>query len=481
MPTSDFNPAQFHHLFLTGIKGVAMTAMAQILLDDGLKITGSDVTENFVTDPVLRNLPIQVVDLTDPLPADIDGVVFTAAHHGSNQPQVQAARRQNLPIFSQAQVLAHYFNQKNGIAVCGVGGKTTTSAMLAWTLDQLNYQPSFFVGVGQIKGLTRTGGWQPQSKFFVAEADEYVIDPDIDQQQQTITPKLAFLKPQIVICNHLCFDHPDIYYDFNQTKQIFSQFFQQIKPGGRLIINRDQPELTDLVAKIKTELAAKNIQVITFGTTPTAEYRLTNCRVENQRQISDIHHEDQLIGQLTLSMPGQYNCLNALAASLALHEAGIDFSASWPILAHFAGTKRRFEFIGEKNQIQYYDDYAHHPDEIGQVLNALKQWHPATPQIVAFQPHTYSRTKQLLADFAQVLATAPELVLLDIFASARETNDPTISSQTLAAAIHQLNPELKITLLKNPSDLAVFCRELPPGRVVMTIGAGNIYLAHDLI
>src|SRR3989344_7365156 len=228
----------YKHVHLVGIKGVAMTALAQLLGDYGVAITGSDVAADFVTQDILAtlNLPVQSSFL-EALPEKTECVIYTAAHQAVNNPQVQLALATGLATFSHAEALAIFFNQKQGVAVCGVGGKATPSAMITWILSQVGQQPSFAVGVGDIIGLHKTGFWSNDSTFFVAEADEYATDPAAVQAGEPLIPRFSFLEPQVTVCTNVSYDHPDVYRDFEQTKTVFNTFFKHIKSGGSLVYN----------------------------------------------------------------------------------------------------------------------------------------------------------------------------------------------------------------------------------------------------
>lgn len=460
---------KFQHFFLVGIKGVAMTSLAQVLVGADKNVTGSDVAENFVTQPLLDKLNLTLqVGFQNPLPAETDCVIYTAAHQAAQNPQVKAAQEKNIPTLSQAEAVAQLFNQKIGLAVCGVGGKSTVSAMLAWILEKLNHQPSFSVGVGNIPGLDKTGQWHPQSDYFVIEADEYVVNPlAVQTGQEKPKPRFSFLKPDLTICTNLKYDHPDVYRNFDQTQQAFNNFFAQ----SQTLIIRDQ----DL-----DQVTAQPEKILTFGTTQAADLSLTSFSSHQGKTQSRFSYQGQS-HDLELSIPGHYNVMNALAAILATTQIGLEPIQAAQALSGFRSTQRRFEFIGQKNGVKYYDDYAHHPHEVSAVIKTLEEWYPTQRRVIAFEPHTYSRTKQLFTEFVNAFAQAQEVILLDIFSSAREKKDPTVSSQKLAQAIEKAH-HMPTHYLGNRDELAKFCQtELKSGDVLLTVGAGNIYQVHNLI
>jgi UDP-N-acetylmuramate--alanine ligase len=473
---------EFNQFYLMGIKGVAMTSLAQILIQADKQVRGCDVKEEFVTQKMLDQLPIKFdLGFDHSLPEETEVVVYTAAHNGPENPVVQQAKQKNIPTFSQAEALSLLANQKKNIAVCGVGGKSTVSAMITWILTELNYQPSFSVGVGDIIGLNKTGQWTSQSDWFVAEADEYVTNPDAAKQGKSLIPRFSYLKPEITVCTNLNYDHPDVYQDLDHTKQTFAKFFNQIQPGGRLIYNADCPNVDDVVKATTDKLKNKNIDLTSFGESDQADLVLLETAVKDQNNWGRIKFsQNKQTYQLKLRVPGKFNLFNAMAAILAVMPVGITINDAISALASFQSTMRRFELVRIKDKVVYLDDYAHHPDEIRKTISAFKNWYPDKKKVVAFQPHTYSRTKQLFDQFVQALATASEVILLDIFPSAREKYDPTISSDLIVEKIRQEYPKTKINNLKTISSLADYCQnQLEPGSALMTMGAGDIYKVHQ--
>lgn len=461
--------------YLVGIKGVAMTSLAQILVDLGKEVQGCDVEEAFVTQDKLDALGIAIdTGFSHQIPKKTDCVIYTAAHQGADNPVVKQAVQAGIPTYSQAEALGHVFNAQKGIAVCGVGGKSTVSAMITWILSELKYDPSFSVGVGEIIGLPNTGRWNPESQYFVAEADEYVTNPQAVQRGAEPEPRFSYLKPHCTVCTNLSFDHPDVYKDFDATKKAFTAFFSQIKPGGVLILNhKDLPELSKHSAA----------EVRTFGSAGECDYLYVYDEADSHAGITKatlIVNQERY--EITLKVPGRYNVENAVAAIAACDAMGLDLEAVIQALSSFGSTQRRFEAKGEKQGVTFYDDYAHHPSEIEAVLRAIKSWYPEEKIYVAFQPHTYSRTKALLGDFAAALSLAPHLVLLDIFASARESKDPSVSSTVLKEAIQAGEYEGTIPVLANYSELAEYInKDIPTGSVCITLGAGDIYKVHEIV
>jgi UDP-N-acetylmuramate--alanine ligase len=474
--------SQFQHFYLMGIKGVAMASLAQILLDAGKSVVGCDVAKEFVTQEILDDLDLKIeTGFTHNLPENTQVVIYTSAHGGPQNPIVQQAKEKNLPTLSQAEALAYFFNQKQGIAVCGVGGKSTVTAMITWILHRLRLLPSYSVGVGKIIGLEKTGAWEASGQYFVAEADEYVIDTAAISRGEAITPRFSFLKPKISVCTNLEYDHPDVYQSLEHTLTIFGEFLHSTQANGSLIYNHTSPALVELIKTHQDQFKQKPLNLLSFGLHAQADAYLKQSRIENQTNIGDVEILGQYY-QLQLAIPGEFNLLNALAAILAVNNLGVEVSQAIKALSSFKSTKRRFEFIGEQEGVLYYDDYAHHPHEIKKTIEAFKAWHPNPRKVVAFQPHTYSRTKELLPDFVDALSLAKEVVLLDIFPSARETFDPEVSSDLLVEKIQQQYPLTKIQNLKTIDSLADYCQtQLQDGDILLTMGAGDIYQVYEQI
>lgn len=462
----------YQNFYFVGIKGVAMTSLAQCLIDAGKNVSGCDVAEDFVTENILQklNLPIDT-NFDHHLAEDIDCLVFTAAHGGRQNPLVTQAQKKKIPILSQAEAMSELFNNKDGVAVCGVGGKSTISAMIAWIMSKNKKQVSFSVGVGNISGLDKTGQWQTNSKYFVAEADEYVIDPQV----RPIIPRFSFLTPQITVCSNLKYDHPDVYQDFDQTRETFFQFFRQIKDNGSLIINGEDKQLVELARRVKN-----TVKVYTIGNKVKDDLQILNVDSKSGKTVANFKIGERLY-KLELMIPGEFNAKNALMAVFTCLQMGVKVEDSLKVLAKFSSTKRRFEYLGEKNGVKYYDDYAHHPDEVASAIDAIKSWYPDKKIVVAFQPHTFSRTKALFDSFITSLAKTKNLILLDIFSSAREEKDTTISSKMLGEKIEIIDKH-QVTLVKDYKELADYCiNSLEPGTIVLTLGAGDIYKFYSLL
>lgn len=459
---------QYSHIHLVGIKGVAMTSLAQCLLDLGKTVTGSDVEDEFVTTPMLSNIGVQVYAGFSPehIHESTELVIYSGAHKGSQNPEVLEAIAKHIPALSHADALGILTEGKKCVAVCGVGGKSSVSAMITWILESAGKKPSFSVGVGNVLNLGKTGRYEKDSSHFVVEADEYVKDPGHDN-----TPRFMSLNPEVIVCTNIAYDHPDVYASFEDTKNAYRSFFAKLPTQGSLVYNGDDVALSTLSEQILT-------QKTSVSKKDTAAFQISNYRASLGKTEADITHQGKTY-TLTLQIPGAFNVMNAGYAIAAAQACGIDIETSLQALKIFRGTMRRFENKGMKQGIQYYDDYAHHPTEIQATLKALREWHPQAKIYAVFQPHTYSRTKALLNEFSMSFSDANEVLLLDIFASAREEADANTSSDILAQEL-QKNHVLAQNVHSVDQAYEYLKLEVKPGDVVITLGAGDLYHLHSL-
>ena len=463
-----FDAKQVH---LVGIKGVAMTALAQMLVDLGKTVTGSDVAEAFVTEEILQKLGVHIDIGFSPehLHASTDYVVFSGAHNGSKNPEVLVAKEKNISTISHAEALGQLMQGKTGISVCGVGGKSTVTAMIAWILEFAGKKPSYAIGVGQAFNLGYTGKYVKESELMVVEADEYATDPLVDH-----TPRFMFQTPTVIVCTNLEYDHPDVYTSMEDIKQAYLKFFQKLPDDGTLVINGGNTELKDLADQLGKKITifdiSNNISNLWHYGAYSAEKGKTSLQFSAQGKEY----------MLELIVPGRFNACNALYATAAAFAVGVPIETSVKALKQFTGTMRRFEDKGVKNGVQYYDDYAHHPIEIEATLVALREWYPKNYVIAAFQSHTYSRTKILVNEFTHAFTQADEVVLIDIFPSAREVFDPTVSSDVLAEKIAKTGkPAQNLRTIEGVKTYIE--KTAKQGDVVITLGAGDLYHVHELI
>lgn len=447
---------QSKNIFFLGIKGVAMANLAVILNKMGKNVTGCDLEEEFITDKLLNDNKISWITGFDPahLPKDTDLIVYSAAHGGTGNPLVVEAKKKNIDIMSQAKLIGEIMAEfENKIAVCGCHGKTTTSSLLVYALDKLKQKPSYLVGVPFFSG--HQGGDFQDKKYFVVEADEYGVNPPTDK-----TPKFNLLDPNQILATNIDFDHPDVYKDLEETKNAFRKFFANKK----LIANIDDLNLSQCIDRKKA---------ITYGESENADFQIINCEVNENESTFELKN----IGKFKISLFGKHNIYNATAVIVQLLGLGFKAEEISKAISDFTGAERRFEKIYFKNNIYLFDDYAHHPTEIAATINAAKNRFPKKRIIVIFQPHTYSRTSNLLKEFKESLSLADIGYVLPIFASARENSSQfNVSSKDIVIGSKNLN-----YVESNKHLLDQIEKILKEGDVIFTMGAGDIYKLNEKI
>lgn len=458
-------------IHFTGIKGVGMAALCGIALDLKKSVSGSDTDEIFPTDAWLKTTKAKIKVGFDPkhLPKNCDLVIYTGAHQGAGNPEVIAAKKQGILVLNYAQALAQAAAKKSLIATAGVGGKSTTAAILATILETAGQKPSWAIGVGNLQPLGRPGRWRNQSQYLVAESDEFVADPAAD-----LTPKFHYLKPNLAIITNLEHDHPDIYPTINDVYASFSAFIANLEPNGVVVANVDNPHIKDWLKTIDR-------QVLTYGFSALADWQIIKNHTAMEKQMFSLRFKNMVYDGLILNLPGRYNLSNAAAAFASAHYLGIEPGLIIKGIKAFLGTKRRFELIADINQVRLYDDYAHHPLELKAMFQAAKDWLPGRRLIAVFQSHTYSRTKALLPQFVASLLAADAVIINDIFASARETETLGVSGQILAQLIRSKRGQVYFAPGK-AATLARLKQLVKAGDVILTLGAGNNWLWHkDII
>jgi UDP-N-acetylmuramate--alanine ligase len=433
-------PARVHFV---GIGGIGMSGLAAVLHEQGYVVTGSDSGSNAQTEHLAATgIEIQLghSDTTNAAAADL--VVITAAVR--ENPEIAAATGREIPIIKRAKLLGMLAQQKISIAVAGSHGKSTTSGMLVTALAALGADPSYVVGA--VVGSSGSNSAWTEGEHIVVEADEY------DRSFWTLSPDVA-------IVTNIEFDHPDIFTQ-ESYDEAFARFASQIVPGGVLVARGDDPG----VARILPTLRLAPFDVVTFGMDEVADWQVVE--LETGWAVRPPAGEPVL---LDLRVPGKHNLLNAAAALVALDGLGFERRAAAHALSTFTGVGRRFDLAGEVAGVTVIDDYAHHPTEIAATLQAARERFPDRRIWAILQPHTYSRTKALLDDFAAALAVADEIVLLDIYA-AREVDDGTVSSADLA---QRIGPRARV-VSGVPDIVPAVYPLLQAGDVVLTIGAGDV-------
>jgi len=417
--------------YFIGIKGVGMTALAQVLKGYGIEVLGSDKKEKFFTDEVLKKIKIEVIEKFDPgnIPSDVDLIVVSVAYYNefdkdqSLNVEVEEAIKKNLPILTYAQVLGMIFDQKYGIAVSGTHGKSTTTAMLGVVLEQAGLDPTVIVG-------TRVLEWQSnarvgKSKYLVAEADEY-------------RDSFSYYSPKVLVLTSVEYDHPDFFKTFDDYRNVFKEMIKKIPQDGFIVANAQDKIVLELVKQAQC---------------PVVEYGPLD---------------------IELKSPGEHNQLNASAALEVGLKLGLKREQIEKSLANFKGTSRRFEIKGEKDGILFIDDYAHHPTEVKATLKAAKELYPNKKIWAIFQPHTFTRTQALLDDFGRAFIRADSVIILDIYGSSREKIGK-VHAKDLVKEIkkHKKDEVRYIATIKQAEK---YLKEhVGANQVILTMGAGDVW------
>lgn len=440
------------HIYFIGIGGISMSGLAEMLIDRGCRVSGTDIKESPVTKH-LESLGIQIhyghkkENITD----DVDLVVYTAAIHADN-PELMAAQEKQIPLMDRAHLLGEIMGEyANSIAVAGTHGKTTTTSMVSEILLAADTDPTITVG-----GILPTIGSNLKighSPFFVAEACEY-FDSFLQFQ------------PRVGVILNVESDHLDYFKDLAHIRSSFHAFAQRVPENGVLVINQEIENVAELTADL-------HCPAETFGMKDGAVWQAKNIVHENDgTNTFDVYYKDAFFGAIHLNVPGDHNIMNALASIASAHALGISAEDCHKGLLHFGGTDRRFQRKGEKNGILVIDDYAHHPTEIKAALAAAKKVKHNTTWCV-FQPHTYSRTKFLFDDFGNSFADADEIIIADIFA-AREALDESITAAMLAERIAKTGKSARYVgdFEAIRAYLEANCKS---GDLLMTVGAGDVF------
>ena len=453
----DFNTPR--HVHFIGIGGISMSGLAEILLGKGFRISGSDNNASALTKHLEEaGAVVMIGQSADHISPDTDLVVYTAAIHPDN-PEFIAAKEQGIPMLSRAQLLGQIMqNYDLPINIAGTHGKTTTTSMCTHVLMRAGLDPTVTLGgiLPSIGGNIRVGG----TKYFVAEACEY-------------TNSFLSFFPKIELILNVDADHLDFFKDLDDIASSFHRFAALIPEDGTLIINRDTAKydvVTDHLA----------CGIITYSLNGDADYTAEDVHFNENGCASFVCLErGKPIGNFRLCIPGMHSVSNSLAVIALSRKLGLSPEIIAQGIADFHGADRRFERKGTAFGATVIDDYAHHPTEIRAVITAARQM-PHKKLWVVFQPHTYTRTKALLPDFADALSLADHIVLSDIYA-AREVNTVGISSEDLRAEIEKRGTQADY--FSSFEEILEFLKtQLKEGDLLITMGAGNIVdVGEDLL
>ncbi|MGI6587546.1 MAG: UDP-N-acetylmuramate--L-alanine ligase [Peptococcia bacterium] len=434
-----------------GIGGAGMSGIAQILLELGYNISGSDLQVSEITE---RLVSLGAVIYLGHHENNLDQSVYTVVVSSAiplNNPEVVKAKSLGIPVIQRAEMLSRLMKRQKGIAVAGAHGKTTTTSMIAFLLEKNNFDPTVVLGgeFNDIGGNAKLG----QGEFIVAEADE---------------SDGSFLKlnPTITVVTNIEDDHLDFYGTQEKIKSAFYEFILKTPPDGFVVLCLDDPGVAQLVPEIEGK-----VKLITYGFS-SADYVARDLRLEGFVTKFSVENRGKVCGEITLKIPGKHNVYNALAAIAVGMECGLSFTDIAKSLCDFRGVQRRFEKVAEIDGIHIYDDYAHHPSELKATLAAAKTV-GAQRVVAVFQPHRFSRTQFLKQEFGTAFLDADVLVMTEIY-SAGEKPLNGVSSHLLLEEIQKQTGQ-KIEYIPDKNSIAGQLVEMvQPGDLVLTLGAGDI-------
>jgi len=434
-----------------GIGGIGMSGIAELLLNLGFDITGSDL---HLSDNVqrLQSLGISVAIGHDPDNINhADAVVYSSAVPQEN-PEIVMAHQKGIPVIRRAEMLGELISMKEtSIGVGGTHGKTSTSSMIGSILAHGKKDPTLVVG-GLVKSLD-SNSKLGDGNIIVVEADEF-------------DRSFLALKPTIGVITNIELEHTDCYNDLQELQDTFLQFAQAVPFYGEVIVCMDSPALFEILPKITRP-------VTTYGLSDGADYQAVNLSFDAFSSTYFIKHHNSIIGDITLNVPGEHNILNSLAAVIIGLEMGLDFETVKDGIHSYEGVRRRFELKGIENNIMVVDDYAHHPTEVLATLNAAKAgWDRRL--ISVFQPHLFSRTQEFFREFGQALITSDIVIITDIY-PAREKPLPGITGEMIYKECIN-SGHAQVSYVPDLDDVILALDNLViPGDLVITLGAGNIW------
>lgn len=448
--------SRVRHIHFIGIGGVGMGGIAEVLINLGYQVSGSDLANNALIEH-LRDLGATVMIGHDPVYLEGADVVVVTTAVGEDNLELQAAREQRIPVVPRAEMLAELMRFSYGIAIAGTHGKTTTTSLVAALLSEGELDPTFVIG-GRLNSAG-TNAKLGSGRYLVAEADES-------------DASFLFLQPMISVVTNIDEDHMATYDgDFQKLKATFIEFLHHLPFYGLAVMCMDDPVIRELLAEVIRP-------VMTYGMDQEADFQLIELKQSHgQSHFSVIDKKAGHTFPITLNMPGLHNALNATAALAVARNLGVSIEACQRALQQFSGVNRRFNILGElttaTGDVLLIDDYGHHPTEIAATVAAVRASWAEKRLVVVFQPHRYTRTRDLFEDFAHILSTVDVLVVMEVYA-AGEQKIAGADAKSLCRAI-RLRGQVEPVFAENKQDLFELLPSLlRDGDVLITLGAGDI-------
>ena len=452
---NDLARRRIKQVHFVGIGGAGMGGIAEVLANIGYQITGSDLAQNTMTER-LASLGVKI--FKGHSAANIEGanVVVVSSAVSDDNPEVSAAKEQNIPVVPRAEMLAEIMRFSNGIAVAGTHGKTTTTSLVTSLLAEGGLDPTFVIG-GKLNS-TASNSRLGSGEYLVAEADES-------------DASFLLLQPMISVVTNIDADHLSTYdNDFEKLKDTFVEFLHHLPFYGLAILCVDDDDVCDILPRITRT-------IVSYGIHFDADIRAKNVRYDGTQSFFTVERNGQTALDVTLNMPGEHNIQNALAAIAIATELGVSDEDILSGLDKFQGVGRRFQCYGEmqtqQGSVMLVDDYGHHPTEMKATMKAVRSAWPDRRMVVLFQPHRYTRTRDLFEDFSEVLSEPDVLVLMDIYAASEEPIAGA-DGRSLARAIRNRGNVDPIFVANQDDIVDVLQKQLQEGDVLLTLGAGSV-------
>ncbi|MGX9416975.1 UDP-N-acetylmuramate--L-alanine ligase [Vibrio sp. RC27] len=442
-------------IHFVGIGGAGMSGIAEVLLNEGYQISGSDIARNAVTDSLEeKGATIFIGHRSSNV--ELASVVVVSTAIAQDNPELVAAKEKRITVVRRAEMLAELMRFRHGIAVAGTHGKTTTTALVTQIYSEAGLDPTFVNG-----GLVKSAGTNARlgsSRILIAEADES-------------DASFLYLQPMVSIVTNIEADHMDTYGgNFETLKQTFIDFLHNLPFYGQAILCIDDPVIRELIPKVSR-------QAVTYGFSEDADVRIENYQQNGQQGIFTVVRHNKADLTITLNIPGRHNALNAAAAIAVATEDDIGDEAILKAMANTQGTGRRFEHLGEfetgNGKAMLVDDYGHHPTEVQVTINAARNGWPERRLVMIFQPHRYSRTRDLYDDFANVLEHVDVLIMLDVY-TAGEKPIAGADGRSLCRTIRSRGKIDPIFVSETQGLPSVLANVLQDGDLILTQGAGDV-------
>ncbi|MBU0474006.1 MAG: UDP-N-acetylmuramate--L-alanine ligase [Bacteroidetes bacterium] len=437
-------------IHFVGIGGIGMSGIAEIMLNRGFTISGSDMNESATTER-LRSIGIPVIigHSADNV-SDVDVLVYSSAVNIAN-PEVKAAMEKDIPVIKRSEMLAETMRMKYGIGIAGTHGKTTTTSMVGLVLTEAGIDPTIIVG-GKLSSLGGTNARLGHSDYIVVEADEF------DRTFLSLTPCIAAITT-------LETEHLDTYKDLDDIKSAFVQFANKVPFFGFVVLCLDETALQDIRPLIKKK-------VISYGTTQQADVRAIDIKCHEFKTTFTVDYKGEELGEITLNIPGKHNVNNSLVAVTIAKELGVKFSVIKKSLESFTGVYRRFE-TKYNNEILIIDDYAHHPTEINATLSGIRSgWKRRL--VTVFQPHLFSRTRDFYTEFGRAFLNSDVFICTDVY-PAREEKIEGISGELIANAAKSFGHKNVIYIENKEEISSTLLKIVKDDDIIITLGAGDVW------